>query len=184
MKTVTAAFEAALRSPSIRLAFLAEIHDAGGPNYFWSGAGTLSYDGRSWVGVGRLGRVRGAGESTEVVTQETEYSLLIPYIDSALADFAAEDVRGGTAKTWLALLDDNEAVIADPLLIDESVIDRASVSVDSATLVLTGQSALFNFGAASRVAYTNEQQQGDFSGDTGFDRIQTEVVDREIRWTL
>lgn len=186
MKTISLEMDDALRSRAMRYGFLAEIETAGGTVRLWSGVGTLSWDGFDWLGLGRLGRISGMGETGEVRTVETRYELAGINDNDSLSDFLDTPVRGYLARAWLALMDEDGAVIADPIQIDETVLDTATVSVQddlSSVLILTGNSAIFDFRRAKALGITNEQQQQDFPGDTGFDRVPTEVADKTVSWT-
>lgn len=186
MKTVSIAVEAALLSKSMRYGFLAEIVTAAGTVRCWSGAGTLSYNGQSWVGLGVLGRITGMGETAEVRTTETRYELSAISNNAALSEFLDSPIRGNLAKAWFAVMDDQGVVIPDPIQIDETLLDTATVSTAEdlmSTLVLIGTSAIFDFRRGKSLAITNEQQQLDYPGDTGFDRIPTEVADKTVPWT-
>lgn len=186
MKSVSIAVEAALLSKSMRYGFLAEIETADGLTYFWSGPGTLSYDGQSWIGLGALGRISGMGETAEVRTTETRYELSGISNNTALSSFLEEPVRGLLAKAWFAVMDDQGQVIPDPIQIDETLLDTATVATAEdliSTLILVGTSAIFDFRRPKTLGITNEQQELDYPGDTGFDRVPTEVADKQISWT-
>jgi hypothetical protein len=186
MKTLSLEVDDALRGRELRYGFLAQINTFYGIVRLWSGLGTLAWNGFSWTGLGRLGRITGMGETAEVRTTETRYEL------SGIADFAqlsyflGQPVRGYVARAWLALLDEKFTVIPDPVLIDKTILDTATISMaedGTATLVLVGTSAIFDFRRPKSLAITNEQQQLDYPGDTGFDRVPTEVADKTVSWT-
>lgn len=186
MKALTAALEDALRDKTVRVGFLARIEHPSGPFYLWSGIGSLVYAGNTYSGIGKLGRVQATGETSEVKTVDTSYQLLGASIDATAASIIAQPIRGGLAQLWFALFDESWAVIGSPILIDETHLDHAVVSTDedlTQTLSLNGTSAIFDFRRPARIAVTNEQQQIDYPGDTGFDRIPTEVADKQVSWT-
>lgn len=186
MKTLSLAMDDALRERALRYGFLAELDTADGTVRVWSGIGTLSWDGFDWKGLGRLGRISGMGETGEVRTVETRYELAGITDNDELSDFLDTPVRGRMARAWLALMDEDGAVLEDPLQIDESVLDTATISIQddlSSVLILTGNSAIFDFRRPRALGITNEQQQQDYPGDTGFDRIPTEVADKTVSWT-
>lgn len=188
MKSLTPAVDEALRGRELRLAILASFVLPGGATHrFWSGAGTLTWDGAGFTGVARLGRITGAGETAEIRATETIYSLAgISDFDS-LDDFlSATPIRGGTATAWLALLDDAEQVIAEPVMIDESILDTATPAFaadGSAVLNLNATSAIFRWQKPIGRFITHEDQQETYPGDTGFDRIPTEVASKQVSWT-
>lgn len=176
-----------MRGRSMRAGILAEfVLPAGDTFRFWSGAGTLTWDGHEFLGVARLGRVTGAGETAEIRRTETVYSLAGISEFESLNDFLEVPVRGGQARAWIAFLDDNERVIDDPILIDDSILDTASPSFSddgSAVLNLNATSAIFRWQKPIGRFITHEDQQEAFPGDTGFDRIPTEVASKQVSWT-
>lgn len=186
MKELTPAIDELLRGRSMRAAILATFELADATHRFWSGAGTLTWDGDEFLGVARLGRITGAGETTEIRTTETVYSLAGISDFESLNDFLSSPVRGSIATAWLAFLDEDGHVIEDPILIDQSIIDTASpvFSGDgSAVLNLNATSAVFRWQKPIGRFITHEDQQEDFPGDTGFDRIPTEVASKQVSWT-
>lgn len=186
MKALTADFEAALRDKTLRVGFLAKIDHPSGPFYLWSGIGSLVYGGNTYAGVGKLGRVQATGETSEVKTVDTSYQLLGASIDATAATIIAQPIRGRLAQFWFALFDEAWQVIGNPVLIDQTHLDHAVVSTGedlTQSLALNGTSAIFDFRRPARIAVTNEQQQIDYPGDTGFDRIPTEVADKTVSWT-
>lgn len=186
MKDLSIAMDNALRSDSLRVAFLAEFLLADDTYRFWSGAGTLTWDGADFIGVARLGRISGAGETAEIRTTETVYSLAGISDFESLDAFLGTPVRGRLARAWFAVLDDEGQVVADPVLIDESVLDTASPTFaadGAAVLNLNATSAMFYWQRPIALFITNEDQQVAFLGDTGFDRIPTEVASKQVSWT-
>ena len=77
-------------------------------------------------------------------------------------------------------------MIPDPILIDESILDTVTTSIaedGSAVVTLNATSAVFYWQRPISRYITNEDQQVDFAGDTGFDRIPTEVASKQVSWT-
>ena len=187
MKTVSIAVEAALLSKAVRYAFLAEIDTADGLTHFWSGVGTLSYNSYSWLGLGLLGRISGMGETAEIRVAETSYELSgVDPANPELAKFLEQPVRGYLAKCWLAFMDENWAVIPDPIQIDETILDTASTrdgEDGTTTLVLTGHSAIFDFRQRRARSISHEEHLKDYPASTGFSRMPTEVADKTVIWT-
>lgn len=158
-----------------------------GLTHFWSGVGKMRYDSYDWIGLGLLGRISGMGETAEVRIVETRYEMSgVASENPEISKFLDQPIRGYIAKTWFALLDENYRIIPDPIQIDETILDTAT-TVDAedgtSTLVLIGESAIFNYRRPKSLAITHEQHQLDFPGSTGMSRIPTEVADKTISWT-
>ena len=186
MKILTTAVDNLLRSSSLRGCLLVELDLPAATERMWSGIGTLTWNGNTFAGIGKLGHVVAAGETAELRTTETSYQMNGIIDATGLNDFISNPVRGGIAKAWLAFLDDNEQVIASPIQIDQTVIDTANVhyaASGEATLTLRGTSAVFDFRRPRGRYLTNEQLQADYPGDTGFDRIP-KLANRVVSWTM
>jgi len=186
LRDLTPEFELALESGALILAVLVEIDHPAGFVRVWSGIGSLVYNGNTYKGVGVLGRIEGIGETAEVRTTETRYSLIAPQLDADAMAIVLQSCRGRLIKSWLALLDDEWNIIPDPVQLDESIIDNteSKISTDGTQIIsMPATSAMFDFHRATSFAITNEQQQNDFPGDTGLDRMPTEVADKELQWT-
>jgi hypothetical protein len=186
MKTLTPEYEAALESGDLKLAVLVEIDHPAGFVRLHSGIGSLVWNGNTYKGVGALGRIEGIGETADIRTTETRYSLIAPALDADAMAIVMQSPRGRAVKAWLALMDESWAVIQSPIQLDHSIIENieSAVGADGIQILsLPATSAIFDFIRPSGAAITNEAQQNDFPGDTGFDRMPTEVADKELSWT-
>ncbi|MEP6827913.1 MAG: hypothetical protein ABJA10_07545 [Aestuariivirga sp.] len=185
MKSLAWAIDILLRSSSLRCAILAQLDLPAGTERMWNGVGILNWNGNSFNGLGKMGRIQGAGETAEIRTTETTYELSGVLDLTAVNEFISNPVRNGLARAWLAFLDENELVIPDPILLDETILDTATLKYGAdgtANLVLRGTSAIFNFRLPRGRYISNEQLQADFPGDTGFDRISA-LANRAVSWT-
>lgn len=177
--------DAALDEASLRIAVLVEIDHPAGMVRAWSGVGSLDWNGNTFKGAGALGRIEGIGETAEIRTTETRYSLISPALDADAAAIVVQSPRGRLVRTWLALLDDDWQIIPDPVQIDESIVENIETKTGAdgmQVLELPATSAMFSFRRPRLAALTPEAQKARFPGDTGFDLIATEVADAEILW--
>ncbi len=185
MKTLTPVVDAAIRSPAMNVALLVEITTTYRTDYLWNGLGSLVYGAKTYLGLGRLGRIQGAGGTAEIRTTETSYELSGIVDLTELNAFLSVPVRGGTALAYVAVLDDNGRIVDFPILFDQTILDTASMlwaEDGTATLVLRGTSAVFDFRKPRGRYLSNEQLQADYPGDTGFDRLAA-LASRNVTWT-
>lgn len=151
------------------LCWLWFVDGASSDLYAWSGTHTLSYGGHNYVGVGHV-----AGMSTlrknddlEHVEQQLTLSGLDP---SALTDLDSS-VRGRTAKVWLAALNDDGQIIADPLLLQDLLQDTLQwerSADDTVTLRLNTFEALPFVGRATGTKWSHDGQLAAYADDVGF----------------
>ena len=185
MKALSIAVDNQLRGKAIRLALLAQLDLITGTERLWSGIGTLNYGGFVWAGIGKLGRITGAGQSSEIRVSETIYELSGVQDLAALSIYLANPIRGRAAKAWLVVLDEKGEVIPDPIQIDETILDAAAMHYaedGTAVLSLRGTSAIFDLRKPKGRYLTSEQLKEDYPGDTGFDRISG-LASRAVSWT-
>jgi len=139
----------------------------------WSGVGTLSWNGYSWLGAGKLGAISPIGETADVRAEGVTCSL--SGIPSDLLATALGEVRTGKpASIYFGCVNDAGTVIADPYLAFAGRIDLTQVQEGSETssIHLQIESELIDLQRARLRRYTNEEQQADFAGDRGLEYIE------------
>lgn len=180
MRPCSAAVRAALRrnAPSVMMAY---FDLPGGAERYWSGIGTLDYDGATWLGVGGIASVSGLSSEASAFIQTITFSVAV---DEALRTTLTEDVRGREAILWMGLLDEHGQIIPDPIEISRVQLDTAALQVSDGVqqITLVGQTAFYTLEVPSRALWTNEQQDFDYPGDTGWDRAP-DNANKEITWS-
>ncbi len=180
MRKHTAAVRQALRAnaPSV---LLAEIQLPASTERYWSGIGNLSYDGETWQGLGGVSGISGVSSEASTYIQTVTFSVAV---DEAIRAALLGDVRGGEAICWMGLLNEHAEIIPDPVEIVRIQLDTMTLTVGDGTqqVNLVGQTAFYTLEAPSRKLWTNEQQDFDYPGDTGWDRAPGNA-DREITWS-
>lgn len=180
MRPASQAVRQALKdgAPSV---LLAEFDLPGGVERYWSGIGRLDYDGQSWVGIGGVSAISGVASEASAFIQTITFTLAV---SDGTRSALSEDLRGRDARVWLGLLDEHAQIIPDPIEIVHVQLDTATISISDGTqqITLTGQTAFYTLEAPSRFLWTNEQQQADFPGDTGWDRAPGNVA-KEVTWS-
>jgi hypothetical protein len=166
---MTAAMAVQLSASHIRPLFLMSAQFTDGTIYVWSGMGTLSWNGQTWIGLGTLGTISGVEESSEIKANNVTFTL--SGIDPSLLGEALNQARQGYPVTlWFGFLDDQLNVVADPVQaysgrMDVPVIEEGS---DTSTISLTVENRLIDLNRTKERRYTDQDQQIDFPGDTGF----------------
>ncbi len=180
MRPATSQFKRALveGAPSV---LLAEIDLPGGIERYWNGIGVLSYDGEEWSGVGGIASVSGLSSEASAFIQTVTFSVAV---DEATNAAMEDDIRGREARLLFALLDEHGQIIPDPIEVSVVSLDTATLQVgDGARQIsLIGHTAFYTLEAPSRFLWTNEQQDFDFPGDTGWDRAPGNVA-KEVTWS-
>lgn len=181
-RTLTTAVALEVAKPKVRYIFLAELVFSSGTVRAWTGIGTLTWAGQSWIGTGSFGGVSQVEEASDFQATNISFSLSgIPseYIALVLADA----YQGKSAKLWKAYLDDNAAIIADPFQLFAGRLDVATITEtgDTCSIAITAESELADLKRSRESRYTDAEQQRKYPGDLGLQYI-TQAASKEINW--
>lgn len=136
--------------------------------YVWTGGQPITWDGHTWLGMGRLFSM--TTQRKPDAMQHVEHSFTLSGLESALIADLDESVRGRAGKVWLAMINDAGQVIRDPLLVTEFVQDTLTFdrgADDTVSLTLKAYEALPFLGRVKGDKYSHEKWLADRS-DTGF----------------
>lgn len=167
----------------VPLALLAEIDHPDGLVHYWTGLGTLEYNGDSFTGIGKLGGVTPVNYSSDVSIQEL--SFILTGVPPDVATWISAEIRNRSALVWLATLDTSGRVIADPLQIVDAILDYQTLQVDengSGTLTLKARSGFYTLERAIDEVYSSEDQRRRYPNDSGCDMI-SDLQQQDVIWT-
>jgi hypothetical protein len=179
---VTSEFAAAIDSGIIRPALLVEASFTSGPLYLWTGRGNLSAVGHTFTGIGTLGSVSMIEEGSSVEARGVV--LTMSGIDpTLLGDVLNEFQVGLPATVWLALFDEENAIIPDPVVSFAGRMDQPTLEVggETATIAINCESRLLDMNVSVERRYTDEDQQRDHPGDRGFEFVNS-IQEVTIYW--
>lgn len=168
----TPAFIAALAQPLIRPAIFVQATFATATLYLWTGRGNVSWNGKTWTGVGTLGTVSTIEEGSTV--EARGITLTMSGIDAtALEDVLNEVQQGLPAIVYLGLFDESLALIPNPVTGFAGRMDQPTLDVDgtTATISIACESRLSDMNTPALRRYTNEDQQREHPNDQGFSFI-------------
>lgn len=164
--------------PDIRAAILAELDFSSDFVRAWTGVGDLSWDSKTWNGVGELGEISPVAEKAGTVA--TGMTLGLSGVDSTLLSSAlTEEYQGRSVGVWLAFFDDALALIADPVKIFGGIMDNMSI-VDSgptSKITINCESYLRILERSNERRYTDQDQQDRFTGDLGCQLVARQLDD-------
>lgn len=163
------AFEDALDDDTVLLAWLVYIDWPGGAGRFWSGNGTLPYDGFDWAGAGELGSVDKVADS--IHKKDIGVELTLNYLDDDIRnEIITADPTGSDASLFLALMGEDVRVVAIkevfPGFVDEvEILD----SGNSGQIKVRLASELARYAKPRYYQLTDAHQQDIFPGDRGME---------------
>lgn len=146
-----------------------------------TGAGTITWDGKQFLGVGRFGGISVISESAELRADTVEFRLSgIPseYVSTALN----ENYKHRDVTAYLMFLDSTGALVADPVTLWSGRMDTMPITLGAAaTIVVRAESRLADWMRPRSSRYTNEEQQQRYSGDKGLEFV-SQMVEKELIW--
>lgn len=181
-RTLTAAVLAELTKGTVYPIVLVEAEFDSGTINVWSGPYELSWDSKTWTGVGHLGKVSAIKETSEV--RADNFVLELSGIPSDLVGKALDDVRyGKPATVYQGFLTAAGVMIVDPFIAAKGFTDRAELEEggESATIRVNCENDLAALQRSNERRYTPEDQKDEFTGDLGFDFVPS-LQNQKIVW--
>jgi hypothetical protein len=170
----------AVQAGTVRPALIyeGEFVDGGGLPTFvrlWSGIGTLSWNGQSWLGAGNLLGMSEIRESTGL--RANAFEVWLTGVSTSLISTALVSSRKNrSGKLWLALFNPNDYTtpIADPYLLKKGRFDTIPID-DSGTasrITVRYEDRLATLGIPRERRYTTADQALRLAGDKGFEYVE------------
>lgn len=181
MKTVTDGVRAEILSTSCRFVDMVEIDHPSGVVRLCNGVIPVWWNGNKFTAMGTLGRVTGIGYTTDLRAQEVTFEMAGPVLDVESLAVISQPVAGRLAAVYRAFLTPENQVIAEPVKLADVTLDTADIKAGDGqhTVVLMGHQTMAGAGRGMSVYYSNERQQTDFAGDTGFDQMAN-LADKKV----
>ncbi len=180
MRAMTSDAIAAITSPMVRPALLVQATFASETIYFWSGLGTIVWNGQAWIGIGSLGSISTIEEGSTVEAKGINFSIS-GFDPSALGAVMGEFQVALPALVFLGFFDAAGALIDDPVCCFSGRMDKPTLDVSgtSATITINCENRLVEMNVSAERRYTHEDQQVDFPGDLGFQFVNS-IQDSQI----
>lgn len=181
MRSITTGMRTASQAAVVRPVTLVALYLDSGTVRCNSSDRTVTWSGDTYLGVGRLGSITAIQETTTLQTQSVRLTMSgIP------ADYISmvwqEIYQDRAVKIWLALLDENYVIVADPILQWDGLIDQMSMQIgESAIVSVTTNDKMIRWETPQVHRYTDADQQRRFPGDLGCQFI-AQAVEKEILW--
>ncbi|ADW69021.1 hypothetical protein [Granulicella tundricola] len=174
-------FSASLSAPLFGPVFLVMLTFKSQTTYVWSGAGTLIWNGNTYLGVGSLGKVDSIKEGIEVHADGT--SLTLSGIDKVYLGEALTDIQIGAPATIHFGNYLNGALIGAPFLIFRGCVDKPTIhtGTDTVSISLALENRMVDLQRASNRRYTATDQRAHYSDDTAFNWVE-KMNDISLRW--
>lgn len=161
----------AISANDVTPCMLADITFASGTVYVWSGVGSATYNGNTYLGVGSLGAVGDIREGVDLEAEGT--TLTLSCIDPTLLNDCMTDIQiGAPCRIYLGAIV-NGSIVGTCTVFDGTV-DKPQVSTGSTAISITLniETRMTDMQRPSNRRYTAADQQYYFPGDTGFNWVE------------
>ncbi len=181
-RDVTTAFNDEITASHLRPAVLLKGSFDSGDLNLWTGIGDLSFAGDTYLGAGHLLDMQPIKETQKIQANGAVFSLA-GCIDALVSIAMSEEYQWRPIAAWLAVLDTNYQLIADPHKIFAGKMDVIEIADngDSSTIALNAESNLIDLKNNKERRFTHEDQLAAFAGDLGLEFMPTNS-DVEITW--
>lgn len=185
-RDITSGFTTELISSSIQPIIFVEVYfysEASAavndelPVNLWSGIGDLSWDSKTWVGVGDLLKITPSSETEEIIPSSIQIQL--GGVKDSYISLALQSVRQGKdARVWLGFLDSNGSIVLDPYLLFRGRVDTVETieGPDSVPITISAENRLVDLTRKRERRYTPEDQKIDFPNDKGLEPVHAAAI--------
>lgn len=171
-RTLTAGMVTELTAASKRPVLFVSAEFLSGTVYYWTGIGTIAWNGQTWLGAGQLLRVAPAEETLTVRAAGARITL--SGLSAAIVALAMDEARQGKfVQCWLGFLDSAGAVIADPTVLFRGWLDdiETLIGPEMGSVTIVAESRMASSPKAYR-RFTETDQKAEYAADTFFDFVE------------
>jgi hypothetical protein len=141
--------------------------------YIWSGIGSITWNGETWLGVGNLGGISMIEDGTTLDARGI--TITLSGIDSTALAEALQNLQIALPVTIYFGLFSSGSLIADPFIAWQGRTDRATIDVsgETSTIALQCESRLLDMDISPDRRYTLEDSQIFNPGDLGMQFVSS-----------
>lgn len=180
-RTTTGAFDTALAGDHVPLLVFIALDLELGMLRVTNCGQNLAWNGFTWLGMGRLGRVEAIRENSSIENDTLRLQLSgVP--NDLIARVQAENLQKRDVTIWLAPLDDEYRVLADPVIVWAGRMDAPYIETEkTSTVVIFAQSRLGDLERARTRRYNDADQKAEYPDDRGFEYAE-QMVEKTLPW--
>ncbi len=179
----------AFKAGELSVAALAHLDFDGEPMYVWTGLSPLTWDGKSWMPVGSLGKVSALESTTE--GRISRLSLTLGSLKQDVFDATGEMAQAFTlaykhrsARLYLCSVDENMALIGQPWLAYAGPMAKVNVQdSNDPSVKIEVESREATFRRANRRFRTDAEHRLNNPTDSFFSFV-TDVTNKIVYWGM
>jgi len=180
-RSITAGMITASVAEHLRAVLLAKLEYSSGNVNAHTGAGSLTFNGDTYTGVGTLGKVSSVEETAEL--QSNKLGLSIAATENAQVSRAlGEHYQGRAATLFLGLLNASYQLISDPITLFKGRMDNQVITLGRTPgIEVTIESIMADWERPGIRRYNAADHKIYFPQDKGLDYVE-QAVEKEIYW--
>ena len=182
MRNLSSEMQAVSTAEVVRPVMFVECDFDSGAINLWNGVGSLTYGGKTYIGAGNLLKVEPVSESAELRANGT--SVTLSGINNTLVTLAKdEDYQGREMVIKLGAMDENNDVIADPVIMFSGFMDTMVLveAGNTSSIKIDVENKLIQMERAKVRRFTDNDQKIDYPNDDGFSFV-AKIQDRQVNW--
>lgn len=162
----------------VRPLIFVEIQFDGGTVYLHNGVGRYTFSSQTWLGVGAFGGISEIEETAELTPRRVSFTLngLDPSLVGSVDD---EELFERLVIVYLGYIGDDGALVATPDERWRGFMDSAQIA--GSAITITAETELARLFRTNGRLFTDEDQQAEYSGDTGFEFLD-QLIEVDLRW--
>lgn len=178
--------KAALASPVVHLAVLAELEFSTGVERYWSGYSPLDYEGETWVATGNFGKVDPIESSEDFHANGLKLTLggLPGDVLRAVRVLKANEYKARPARFILAVMDETfQTVIhAIPRYYFMDILDYSYDAASGASVTMSLETEVRYGSRKSIRRHSDQDQKSEFPDDRAFEFVSYINSGVEVKW--
>lgn len=180
-RDIAANMLAAIDEAEVILRWVGEFDFSSGFVRVWTGYGDLTWDSKTWLGIGGFGSIGEIQESEEIRANGISVTLS-GVVNELLPKVLGERYHNRSAKIWLMALN-SSGVVADPVRVFTGRMDTAHVSEgkDTGSITMTLESRMADLRRHKGRRRTDQDQRLIDPDDTGL-RYTAGLQNAELFW--
>lgn len=181
-RNLTAAMIAEITARDLRPVMFIQAQFVSGYIYVWSGLGSISWNGQTWLGVGNYGNVSAISETSDV--NAVGVKLQLSGIPNSILGLALNEVRqGAPVFIYQGCMTKDNKVVGTPYLAWAGRMDIGEIAEgsDTSVITITAESRLLDLNRKRERRYEKQDQAIDFPDDLGFDFVPS-LQELSITW--
>jgi len=181
-RSLPAALETEFDSAELKPFYAVEIQFDSGTVYFWTGYGTLTADGKEWVGTGEILGISAATETTDL--QATGLVFSFNGLDESITAVPfVEPYQGRTIKLYVGALDADNQPVSTLYEQFSGFMDVMSITEGNGVvnLDITCENRLIDLQRPRKRLYTNEEQLIRYPSDNSLEVVAS-LQDKSLTW--